>query len=286
MGYRHFGKIGDIWKHLPLCEVIQNENITTYVETNSAYFDYQLTHSDEQNYGIGWFLKNAHRKPSLRESAFFKLLKPLYDKNIYLGSCGQAMQLLSNKVEEYIFYDLDKEALNSIRKGADSLGLLNKVEMKLTDSATGLIKLIPNLSENAFVHIDPYVMHQPNNDGYSYLDGFVEASRKGIKCFLWYGFETLADQKEIDTLLIAKLQEESITFSCDELILKEIQEDSIPFNPGVLGCGILTSNLTKKSIDRIKEFASSLVDIYQEVEFKGVSGALYHDEKLNQYTQS
>ena len=111
-----------------------------------------------------------------------------------------------------------------------------------------------------------------------------KASKKGVKCFLWYGFGTLKEKKEINDLLISRINQTDInSISCDELILKEIQENSIKINPGVLGCGILTSNLTKKSIGIISDFAKLLVEIYGETTFNGMSGELYYDKVVNNH---
>jgi len=278
MAYRHFGKIGDIWKHLPLCEVIQNEDITTYVETNSAYFDYKLTHTEEQNYGIGWLINKSEHFSALKKSEYYRLIKPYYEKNKYLGSCALAIHLIQNIPDKYIFFDLDEDALKSIEKSVEKLELSHKVETINMDSATGLIELIPKLNNQTFIHIDPYMVYQPNKDGYSYLDGFIKASRKGSKCFLWYGFDTLKQKKEINDKLILQINEaDGLNTSCDELILKEIEENAVKINPGVLGCGILTSNLTDKSMQIIKDYASLLVQVYRDSKFKGMSGELYHE---------
>jgi hypothetical protein len=36
MPYNHAGEIGDIWKHLPICDILAIEKPRRYVETNSA----------------------------------------------------------------------------------------------------------------------------------------------------------------------------------------------------------------------------------------------------------
>ncbi len=278
-GYRHFGRIGDIWKHLPLCEVVSTEKIQTYVETNSAYFDYELEHSLEQNYGIGLFIEKAKRYQELSDSEYYKLIKPFFDSNKYLGSCGQVIHLLKDQPDKYIFFDLDKEALSSIEKSVVGFGLSHKVETVQKDSATGLINLIPMLNNQSFVHIDPYVPYQKNKDGYSYLDGFFEAVKKGIRCFLWYGFNTLKEKRKINNFIVSGInQTKTNTITCDELILNEIQDNSVNFNPGVLGCGILTGNLSEKSIDIISRYANLLMDVYRDSIFNGVSGKLYYDK--------
>ncbi len=278
-GYKHFGRIGDIWKHLPLCEIVSSEDIQIYIETNSAYFSYVLEHSLEQDYGIGLFIENSKDHPKVIKSKYYKLIKPFYDEDKYLGSCGQIIHLLRDKPDNYIFFDIDKKALNSIEKSVIELGLSHKVETIQMDSVTGLINLIPKINKRAFVHIDPYLIYQPNKDGYSYLDGFFEASKKGIKCFLWYGFETLNEKNRINDILLSRIKKTEINgVSCDELILKAIHENSANINPGVLGCGILTSNLTKKSIKIISCYANLLVKIYKDSKFKGISAELYYDK--------
>ncbi len=278
-GYWHFGRIGDIWKHLPLCAVVANEDIQTYVETNSAYFDYELEHSLEQKYGIGFFIEKAKKYPELSVSEYYKLIKPFFDRNKYLGSCGQVVHLLKDQPDKYIFFDLDKNALSSIEKSVVKLGLSHKVKTVQKDSVTGLINLIPMLNNQSFVHIDPYVIYQKNEDGHSYLDGFFEAVKKGIKCFLWYGFDTLNEKRKINAYIVSGIkQTEPNTISCDELILNEIQDNTVSINPGVLGCGILTGNLSEKSIDIITRYANLLVDVYKDSTFNGVSGELYYDK--------
>ena len=58
MSYTHYGEIGDIWKHLPLCEFLANEKPRYYIESNSAYPVYELTPSWERDYGIYTILGN------------------------------------------------------------------------------------------------------------------------------------------------------------------------------------------------------------------------------------
>ena len=195
MGYEHFGRIGDIWKHLPLCEIVKIEDFSTYIETNSAYNNYKLENSPEQEYGIGLFIRRSEGIKQLKESAYYKLIRPHYDQNTYLGSCGQVMTILQDSIEKYICFDLDSDAIDSISSSALNLGLSNKVETKLMDSATGFTNLLPLLNARTFVHIDPYLISQTNENGDSYINGFIEASKKGIKCFLWYGFTTLKEKR-------------------------------------------------------------------------------------------
>jgi hypothetical protein len=41
--YEHYGRIGDMWKHLPLVSVLSIERPARYVETNSSRAEHSLT---------------------------------------------------------------------------------------------------------------------------------------------------------------------------------------------------------------------------------------------------
>jgi len=282
MGYRHFGSIGDMWKHLPLCDVAKIEDIEIYVETNAAYFDYSLTHSPEQLYGIGHFIERSNTIKHIQQTEYYKLIEPIYRQGKYLGSCGQMMNLLKRQVKKYVFFDIDVQAIDSINNAVHSNGFADIVETRNSDSATGLINLISELNSNAFIHIDPYEINTPNENGDTYIDGFVKASKKLIKCFLWYGFTTLKEKRELNSVIIDNVKElDGINITCNELILKEIEEDNIKLNPGILGCGILTSNLSIKSRKLIAAYSDMMIDIYRNSKYKEMSGELYSDMIIN-----
>ena len=61
MPYVHYGRIGDVWKHLPLCSILSIEKPLRYVETNSARAVYALEETPEQKYGV-YFLYAQARK--------------------------------------------------------------------------------------------------------------------------------------------------------------------------------------------------------------------------------
>jgi integrase len=74
MSYRHFGRIGDIWKHIPLCEFLAIEQPTSYIETNSAFPEYQLTGTFEQQYGVLDVEKNIKKSQIIQQSVYWKSL--------------------------------------------------------------------------------------------------------------------------------------------------------------------------------------------------------------------
>ena len=191
MHYIHYGRIGDIWKHLPLCSFLTNEKPRKYVETNAAFPIYELEGSPEQEYGVSTFFENASRAPSILATPYYQEISKLnnnYDNLVsYLGSPGLAMHCLKDVADEFIFFDLEQIALKECEKYAAKLGITSKIKIRCEDSVNGAHSLLSSLSSEDFIHFDPYEMWHKSN-GIDYGDVFVEATKKGIKCMVWYGF--------------------------------------------------------------------------------------------------
>jgi len=278
MPYTHFGKQADVWKHLTLCEILEKEQPLIYIETNSACSNYLLENTIEQQFGIYNFIHKAPNYKLLFESIYFDLESSTIKENMYLGSPGLAMNILGNSTEKFIFFDIEKDPLKNIAEFAIQNHLSNKVETINQDSVAGVMNRLHTLPTSTLIHIDPYYIDKPNEDGYNYLDLFIKATQQGLKCFLWYGFNTLDDKKQINNYITNNLKNVSIDdFSCVELIMEIIQKDTIQCNPGILGSGLLTSNLSKESISTILKYSELLIDLYKGTDFNGYKGDLYRD---------
>ena len=73
---------------------------------------------------------------------------------------------------------------------------------------------------------------------------------------LWYGFMTEDDKMHINQYIINRLKEEDIKeYTCVELIMNSIRKDTIICNPGILGSGILATNLSQESNTRFWNIA-------------------------------
>lgn len=57
MTNRHFGTIGDIWKHLLLAEILRVEKPFSYWESHADSALYTLTHSIQRDYGVFYFIR-------------------------------------------------------------------------------------------------------------------------------------------------------------------------------------------------------------------------------------
>lgn len=131
----------------------------------------------------------------------------------------------------------------------------------------GSYHLLSQLDDTAFIHFDPYYAFEKGKDGMSYFDVFLEASKRGIKCMLWYCYFTLKEKREIYSEITKEIEERDINphkrrIRGSEVHLELIEEDTIPINPGMLGCGILISNLSKKSYQIMELYSTELVKLY------------------------
>jgi 23S rRNA (adenine2030-N6)-methyltransferase len=277
-GYTHFGKQAEVWKHLPLCDVMENESPSVYLETNSAYADYLLERTPEQEYGIFHFIDKGQCVDELKNTTYYQLESSAMQKSCYLGSPALAMSILQDKVDNYIFFDIDKEALNNISRFSSKLGLVDKIELRNQDPRIGLRELLKKLPASTLIHIDPYEILEPVSNGYSYLDLFIEASDLGVKCFLWYGFNTLDEKRKLDEAIKLEVQKSvSKDFLCKELIMEIITTEPTPVNPGIVGSGLLASNLSKKSFDAIEKYSHLLVDLWKDTTYRNCRGDLYQE---------
>ena len=274
--YTHFAKQPDVLKHLILCKVLKNETPQVYVETNSACAIYPMTQTPEQQYGIYHFLEKADEVPSLKDSVYYQLESGEMAKGNYLGSPALAMNVLGKQAKRFVFFDLEKSALENVGTYAKQIELSASVEIHHADSSRGTIELLPSLPTSSFIHIDPYEIDKKGDSGVTYLDVLIQATLLGMKCLLWYGFMTGDDKASLDNYITSSLEKAGIKdYTGVELTMNSIRKDSVLCNPGILGSGILATNLSQTSTDIILDYSNQLVDIYKDAKYKDYDGSLY-----------
>ena len=274
--YTHFAKQPYVLKHLILCEVLKNETPQVYVETNSACAIYPMTQTPEQQYGIYHFLAKADEVLSLKDSVYYQLESGEMAKGNYLGSPALAMNVLGKQAKRFVFFDLEKSALENVGTYVKQIGLSASVEIHHTDSSRGTIELLPSLPASSFIHIDPYEIDKKGNSGVTYLDVLIQATLLRMKCLLWYGFMTGDDKTSLDNYITSSLEKAGIKdYTGVELTMNSIRKDSVVCNPGILGSGILATNVSQASKDIILDYSNQLVDIYKDAKYKDYDGSLY-----------
>ena len=274
--YTHFAKQPDVLKHLILCEVLKNETPQIYVETNSACAIYPMTQTPEQQYGIYHFLEKADEVPSLKDSIYYQLESGEMAKGNYLGSPALAMNVLGKQAKRFVFFDLEKSALENVGTYAKQIELSASVEIHHADSSRGTIELLPSLPTSSFIHIDPYEIDKKGDSGVTYLDVLIQATLLGMKCLLWYGFMTGDDKASLDNYITSSLEKAGIKdYTGVELTMNSIRKDSVLCNSCILGSGILATNVSQAYIDIILDYSNQLVDIYKDAKYKDYDGSLY-----------
>ncbi len=269
MSYEHYGRIGDIWKHLPLCNFLKNENPGCYIESNAACPVYDLTHSFERDYGIYKILNSVPESSVIANSVFYKTIKNYLDNvekiNTYLGSPGLAINIM-NANSNFIFCDLDKSSLDRIDQYYKTFDYTGNIELLHGDALKNIGNKLNNYPEDSFLHVDPYLMFEENDEGMTFFDLFLDGVKLGMKSMLWYGYENNFQKKYIYNWMKEKIQNNQKIdnqITCIELYLASIDENEVLINPGVVGCGIAVANLSSKSMNEFEQFGIEMVSIYK-----------------------
>ena len=68
MANRHFAKVADVWKHLPLVEVLSIERPRRYWESHAGSAVYEMADDAERRYGALAFIEVTPLQPALARS--------------------------------------------------------------------------------------------------------------------------------------------------------------------------------------------------------------------------
>jgi len=270
MPYGHSGEIGDVWKHLPLCDVLKIELPKRYFETNSAFAEYRLEKNSNTEYGI--FHLRANAPMIIQNSAYLRILSrhDFTKNNGYFGSPALAMTILQKEDTRFCFHDIEKEPLDDIRRFARKLNLPGRVFTCQGDSISAYLHTDYGLNRDDFIFIDPYQPFDCNKARETFFDLFELALKKHARTLLWYGYDNLKARKHIQKklhVLSAMLPSTSIhTF---DVWQKAMDEKFCPVNPGVPGCGLAVVNLKVESIQSIETYLKAVTEAYREVKFEG-----------------
>jgi len=257
MANHHYGRIGDIWKHLPLAEILSIEKPAEYWESHAGSARYPLTHSWQRDYGVFYFLSHAAESEALSASNYRKLLVECV--NFYPGSSEIAMRVLGPDAT-YILCDTDPESITSLRISAIELGI-PQARCENADGNDLLWNEITHLSRERarqlFVHLDPWSCMTPSEqNGRTILDLFRELSRKGASALLWVGFDSI-DQRDA----IVEQFDGGNWFG--EIQLELIKNPRPELNPGVFGCGLCGANLNARAVEAVERLGRELACIYE-----------------------
>lgn len=233
----HFGELGDVWKHLPLAEILQLNPPRHYWETHAGSTSYPLTKTPARQHGVLNFLEHAPADPDLHHSAYLQALQDM--PGIYPGSPLLATRALGRKAS-YIFCDIDPESAASLRAKVSHLNA-RIIENDGVSAISRKAQRAQVAPPDILILIDPF---QPNErltpGSQTPLELAASLATTGYRLIFWYAYFTLAERGwAIDA--IAGLAP-GVDLWCGDTIMPI--SFTYPDRSGLFGCGIVLANAT------------------------------------------
>jgi len=190
MANRHFGNIGDVWKHVVLAEVLEREPPAWYAETHAGSGAYPVVHSGGREYGFLHFLEVAPRFPVLARSPYRAIATSYVesDRGLYPGSALLAMTVLGDTTS-YLLCDLDRDSVIDLRRWSRELDLHNCEVAEADGMAAVAARLDSETHRPGLVHIDPFDRDARAPGGYSALQLAARVADSGTGLVYWYGYD-------------------------------------------------------------------------------------------------
>jgi 23S rRNA A2030 N6-methylase RlmJ len=263
----HFGNLGDIWKHIVLAEALAREHPHSYWETHAGSASYRLGHSPARDYGIYYLLDNGQRSSRIARSAYWDELARFQaeEANSYPGSALLAMHLLHDTAS-YVLCDMDEASIRTLTAAASSLGLGDKVQLRLQDGLATLRDASRDFTGDpgdALAHIDPFEPFAETQPGLSALSLAGLLSSRGFKLIYWYGY----DSPEQRTWPWATLATQGRSAWCGDLIVRSnlTGPATVPMSDigPLIGCGVVAINLSYSTTAALASLGDDLVSLYE-----------------------
>jgi hypothetical protein len=193
---RHFGKAADVWKHLPLSEILSIERPTQYWESHAGSAEYTWVDDAERRYGADRLASVAAGEAVLARSRYLGHLRSMNPEqgtlSRYPGSPSIAMSELGAACS-YLLCDRDPGSVADIAAAADRLGIASSTSAVIADGMTtlhdALAARVGSQPGDVLAHIDPYDPRAPGPSGQSALDLARELTNAGVGVVYWYGYD-------------------------------------------------------------------------------------------------
>jgi hypothetical protein len=184
----HFAELGDVWKHLPLAEILRLNPPRVYWETHAGSASYPLTESPSRLHGALRFLTLAPGDPDLEGCAYLAALRLV--AGVYPGSATLAMRALGRSAS-YVFCDVDPGSAASLRDAGAGLD----VRVVDTDGVSAIereAQLAGVDAREVLVHVDPFEPFErvtPDSRTPVELAGWL--AEAGYRLVYWYGYDSI-----------------------------------------------------------------------------------------------
>ena len=266
MANPHFGKIGDVWKHLVLGDLLDRTRPKRYWESHAGSGTYPLERSWEREYGVFTLLREASRAPAVDASRYVWLVRTLPpgedEVPRYPGSARLAMEVLGDTAT-YLLCDLDPGSVTDLSRSARELDLTDFVRVERADGLATIRSeaqgLAPEGPAETFVLIDPLDEGERAADGTDSLDLFTHLAAAGFPTALWHGYDDAADRDAVRA-------RGSVpgTSTCSLDIETAFLRGETSLHPGVGGCALFLASVAGDELDHAERLGRQLAALYDE----------------------
>jgi hypothetical protein len=238
---RHYGKMGDVWKHLPLAEILRVNPPLHYWETHAGSAHYPLTPSPARLHGVFRFLSYAPGEPVLQDCAYLQALHATPD--VYPGSPMLAIQALGQKAS-YIFCDIDPESTASLRTATAGLNA-RVIEADGVSAITREVQLARVDPADVMVHIDPFEPHERlTANSKTPIELAAWLADAGYRVFYWYGYDSVEKRGWARDAIAGLVP--GVELWCGDTLLPA--SFIYPDRSGAWGCGVVLANATSVEV--------------------------------------
>jgi len=251
MANRHFAALGDVWKHLPLAEILRLRPPAHYWETHAGSPAYALTESPARAHGAIRFLSVAPTDSTLEACSYLDALRS--KPGTYLGSPALAMRALG-KDAGYLFCDRDAESARDLREAGTDF----RVRVVEADGVSTIRREADEAGLNpseVLVHIDPYDPYERlNSDSMTPVELAAALAGRGYRVFYWYGYDSL-DERGWAREEISRLAPR-VDLWCGDVVIPS--PFIFPGRNGVWGCGVVLANMTSAETETCANLGTAL----------------------------
>jgi hypothetical protein len=247
----HFAEPGDVWKHLPLAEILRINPPRAYWETHAGSASYALTESPSRLHGALRFLSCAPRDPDLRGCAYLQALRA--SPGVYPGSPALALQALG-KTATYLFCDVDPESAVTLRTATSGFAA-RVIEADGVSAVYREAQLAQVDPRDVLVHIDPFNPYERvTGQSQTPVELAAWLARAGYRLFYWYGYDCVERigwaHGEISRLSPA------VNVWCGDVLMPASLV--YPGTTGAWGCGVVLANMKSAEVRACKRLGDAL----------------------------
>jgi 23S rRNA A2030 N6-methylase RlmJ len=231
MANKHYGNVGDVFKHLALGEMLAAQQPSVYTETHSGSASYPFDNQRPRPRAcdVRAFLTAAATCPDLSRSVYAAALRQHPGR--YPGSMTLAMTALGDRCA-YVGYDLDGDAVRSIETQAQQLGVTQATRMAAGDGLANVAKTADTLTGSGLLFLDPFRLADSVDGGPDTPAVYRNSANAGVVTVCWYPIVTDTDGRHARALLTPERHL--------EMQLPADRADEA----GLLGCGLAADNIS------------------------------------------